>query len=218
MEIIVSATEQLFKEACRLNNDGARFLAKQDARNAVKSLKSALLVMSRLLAQELPTEGLTSAVSPRCSFVDVPGLDDAFYVFHRAFLLDWSQSMGTDLCFSNAAIVFNLALAFHQSGKAGCREDQLRRAAHFYGLAISLVANPSSIPGGLVFVALNNLAQIHYELLLEYDEALQLLDRAHELAGEIFDASAEACFGIDPFDEILLNIKCIQAPNTAPSA
>jgi hypothetical protein len=212
---------ELLHEACRFNNAGAAFLASNDGGSAVQMLKNALVIMERLSRDE-DSEDLIMIQAPKEAihypFVEVPGMDDTFFVYNRALVLDSSPSNGVDLAFANAAILFNLALAFHQRGMTSCQAAKLRRAIPLYELAVRLVADVSSAQGALAIAALNNQAHIHRELC-EFNEACLVLNQVCELAEHVPNSSSADAFGAELFDDIFLNVTMSsQIPSTAASA
>lgn len=212
---------ELLHEACRFNNAGAAFLASNDGGSAVQMLKKALVIMERLSREE-ESEDLIMTQAPKEAmhypFVEVPGLEDTFFVFNRALVLDSSPSDGVDLAFANAAILFNLALAFHQRGRTFCQATKLQRAIHLYELAARLVADVSSTQGALAIAALNNQAHIHRELC-EFKEACIVLEEVCVLAEHVPNSSSSDAFGAELFGEIFLNVTMSsQIPSTAASA
>lgn len=218
----MSYQSKLFQEVCRLNNDGATFLAYNDAPSAGRALKASLLIMQQISRAESNGEQAmeVDTESHGCPQLEVPALCDTFYVYNRALLLDPSHFKGADeshLRASNAVILFNMALAFHLQGKARCQEERLRRAACFYGLAATIVQNSSKLAGGLVVAALNNQAQIYQELF-EFEHSRRLLDHICELPEHILVEVADSFFEEGQLEDIYLNVSIVQAPTTAPSA
>jgi hypothetical protein len=150
--------------------------------------------------------------------VEVPGLEDTFFVFNRALVLDSSPFNGVGLAFANAAILFNLALTFHQRGRTFCEAVKLQRAMHLYELAASLIVDVSSPQGALVIAALNNQAHIHRELC-QFKEACDVLEEVCDLAEHVPNSSSSDAFGAELFGEIFLNVTISsQIPCTAASA
>lgn len=236
----MSIHNEYLQEAYKLNNTGVACLFSKDAGSAVKAFKSALSIMEHI-SNDDASEDLIFPDADHvegCPWVEIPGLQDAtFFIYNRAILFGPSSSsyQDTDLVFSNAAILFNLALAFHHHGQLCCREPLLRRAAFMYGHVIKLVANLAHNANGnnssataLAVAAMNNQAQIlHSDLVCEYAHARVILEQVRALSDQVQllvpdeDPAAQptsALFDRRQFDEIYLNVAIVQAPTAAPSA
>ena len=224
---------ELLHEACQLNNAGAALLGSNKGSSAVHMLKKALVIMERLSRDE-GSEDLIMMTTEEASaeteaihqpFVEVPRMQDTFFVYNRALVLTDGNGISVDLAFSNATILFNLALAFHQRGWAFCEEAKLRRAIHLYDLVVRLVSHSDSSArhGTLAIVALNNQAHVHRELC-EFQEACLILDEVFTVAEHVLPSqesplSSSDAFGSALLDEIFLNATISsQMPSTAASA
>lgn len=212
---------ELLQEACQLNNSGASFLASGNAGSAVKALKSALVIMesiSRDDAREDPIKSHLASDATQAT-VEIPGLDDPFFIYNRALLLDTTSIQEMDLAFSNAVVLFNLSLTFHQRGKTCCQEAKLQHALRFYELSANLVSNSSSnCSAALVMAALNNQAQICYNLC-HYNVATHVLNQVRELAQEVSaPQDTSSPFSQEVLDQIYLNVLTISHPPTTASS
>lgn len=220
------------QEACRLNNIGAMHLSCQDAGTAVKAFKTALAIMEEVASDEssanlcCQSQDMMPATAG-CPSVVVPGLEDDFFIYNRALLLDASivnSAANIDLPFANAIILFNLALTFQQRGKACGDTAKLQKAVYLYQVASKLITNmASTCSGALALAALNNRAQILYSMG-EYAQARSLLDEMSSLVkivpSPVDDGhgNANSTFARYHFDEFFLNATTAQAPTAAPSA
>ena len=236
----MSIHTEYLQEAYKLNNTGVACLFSNDAGAAVKAFKSALSIMERVSNDDASEDLILPDADhvDGCSWVEIPGLEDAaFFIYNRAILFGPSSSshQDMDLVFSNAAILFNLALAFHLHGQLCRREPLLRRAAFMYGHVIKLVAylannanSDRSSATALAVTAMNNQAQIlHSDLVCEYARARMVLEQVRALSDQVQlllpdDPAAHhtsaALFDRSQFDEIYLNVALAQAPTAAPSA
>jgi len=226
----MSSFLERLQHACTLNNAGASLLAANDPSKAVKALKNALVVMEGLSKEESSEDFVmsdaTAAKYDHCLSLKVPSLEDTFFIFNRAILLD-AASIDIDLAFSNAAILFNLALTFHMGGKARCQAPKLQRAVHLYGLSIKLLdAMPvCGASSALALAALNNQAQIQSDLF-QFEASQECLEQVRELLQYIpmpepataQDSTFLPLVTGEDMDEIYLNVAISAFPMTAPSA
>jgi tetratricopeptide (TPR) repeat protein len=209
------------QEACRLNNLGVMHLSHQDAASAVKAFKTSLSIMEGVAGKADSADMCSSTANKclSCPSAVIAGLEDSFFIYNRALLLDPAFAQ-TDLAFANAVILFNLALTFHQRGKALGQLPKLQKALYLYDVSTKLIADMSSSAGALSLAALNNQAQILFALG-EYSRGRELLDRVQSLAEQVptpAEDDASSTFARYHFDEMYLNVTVSQPPTTAPSA
>lgn len=220
---------ECLQEIARLNNEGARYLASNVANDGVKALKSALVIMGGIadtVDMMMDCESESQKSNDCCPSLEVPGLEDVFFIYNRAVLLDPSET--SDLSATNAIILFNLALAFHQRGLLCGQEAKLGKAVHLYDLCTKLVYDVSSSLGPLILAALNNQAQIYYSMgdYAKVEEQLQVIRSVAEyvtMPRENTRSSSNTnvnkpAFEQRHFEEIYLNVAITQPPTTAASA
>lgn len=123
---------------------------------------------------------------------------------------------------SSASIIFNLALACHQHGKITGQEQPLTKACHLYGLVVKIIdgANDDDDKaahhhGALHCLALNNLAQLHYEQC-DYKKSATCMASMFDLLQ--FTDYLEAYLEETEADEIRLNLLHLQPPSVAHAA
>jgi hypothetical protein len=207
------------REISRLNNDGARYLASNLAGEAVKALKGALMIMGKIANDDddMMEDSEDNEIND-CPSLDVPGLDGSFFIYNRALFLE-VQPSGVDLTATNAVILFNLALAFHQRGLTCGHQAKLSKALHLYDLCTKLIGDISSRLGPLALAALNNQAQIYYSIC-DYARTEEMLSNIRSVAEYVPmpSPSGKSAFEERHFEEIYLNVAITQTPTTAASA
>lgn len=207
---------QKLHEIAHQNKVGVSYLAVGDGGNAVKAFKAALVTMSGI-AQDPSTETLFLSKNHKCTAVDIPGLEkDSFYAFSKALVFEPSSEI--DLSFTNAILLFNMALTFHQRGSYAGETSKLCKAQSLYKLSCDLINEISSCSGALLLAAMNNQAQIHFELG-NYAQAIDVLGAMGREANEICLAeSPSSPFTQEHFDQFYLNIAVTRPPIAAACA
>jgi tetratricopeptide (TPR) repeat protein len=203
-------------EISHLNKVGASYLAVGDGGKAMKAFKGALVIMSDI-AQDPAAGELFACSHQHCTSVDIPGLDgDSFFVYNKALLFESSDQI--DLSFTNAILLFNMALTFHQRGRVANEESKLRKSQSLYKLSSELVPEISSCSGALLLAALNNQTHIHFELG-DYEQFGATLKIMEKEASEICPAECSSSpFTQEHFDQFYLNIAVTRPPSAAPCA
>ena len=208
-----------FEEAARLNKAGVAYLAANDGVKAFQFFMESLAILKQLLvAHEESAEAEDILMTEdgnvmRCSSREVPVQGDSLYIYNQALIFE-APHQG-DFSFPNAIILFNMALAIHQRGKATGREALLRRALALYEYSME-VANNESIDGGaLVVAALNNQTEIYYGLG-DYTHAQERLEWTNDLlrADHFGSIALEDRY----LDEFCLNIMTMKPPTAAACA
>ncbi|CAB9508039.1 expressed unknown protein [Seminavis robusta] len=201
----------MIQQIVNMNNSGVSFLAAGDSLNALKSFKSALVLMGRAGEDDDFMRADTIVFGPS---VQVVGLEDPyFYVYNQALLLDASA---TDLTWANSCVLFNLALAFHHKGLTSCDATKLQKALRMYDLTAQLIFEADPSATALAIAALNNQASVFYSLG-DYPRAQERLDSVRQ-AADLLPASSASPLEPVCLDEIFLNVAIVRPPAMAPCA
>jgi hypothetical protein len=169
--------------ALLLNTRGVAYLLTGKVNDAVNCFKSTLGIIYELMENDSTRE---STIPHEPLRLPVPFLkDDFFHIYNSALLLERGEdalSEGTDRSFTILASVttlFNLSLATHLLGMANKNLDRIQNACNLYCNCLRLaqdtlpVENPTR---GLLYVAItNNLAHIHYRILVNPDKAREIM-------------------------------------------
>lgn len=119
---------------------------------------------------------------------------------------------------SSTSIIFNLALACHQYGKITGQELPLAKAGHLYSLIVNILDGEdrnNKTHGALQCLALNNLAQLHYEHC-DNKKSASCMASMYDLLK--FTDYLEAYLDEDEADEIRLNLVHLHPPSAAHAA
>lgn len=216
----------MLQEAGRLTRVGAAHLSCRDGTKAMKAFKSAIVLVRDLSAEaesssQQPCHQQGSQQEQCYTAMQIPGLEDSFYIYNHALLFEAASSSLADLQTVTAILLFNIALCCHQRGreKGGCDETKLRQAIHMYELSIGLMTDSTPWSQALIMVALNNQAQIQYCELCEYDVARENLDAICTLSPAFEPDAPSRAFEQRHFEEIFLNVIFSElSPSVAPSA
>ncbi|CAB9522817.1 expressed unknown protein [Seminavis robusta] len=211
----MSVCFDLLQQIAHLNKVGVSCLASGSGADAVRAFKQALGVMAQVTQHPESSQLFQSRIHA-CSPVPIHGMKTPFYLYSNGLVFEASTDI--DIAFVNSVILFNLALAFHQRGLQCGREQALRKALSLYDLSTQLISDLSACSGALLLVALNNSAQIQFELG-EYQcscETLQMLE-GEAVHLPLADCSS-AVLGQEHIDQIFLNVALTKPPMTAASA
>lgn len=168
------------KEASSLACEGAVLLLTEKPLEASSKFNFGLeilrvIVRSALENERSKPESCSKTVTQANEFIQlkIPGLaDERFYVFDSALLYTGGHNGGIDhgdAVIRSGCVLFNLALCFHQLGKASNSQDALQRAIDLYRTcAHLLLTTEDSLECGPVILfamaALNNEACLHFDL------------------------------------------------------
>jgi hypothetical protein len=115
-------------------------------------------------------------------------------------------------------IIFNFALACHQFGKVYGDEDALKRAGCLYNLTIKSLANDdhaTPVHVALQCLALNNLAQLHYDHC-DFVKSQGCLEIMYDLV--IRTDCLDKYLNDNETEELMLNMVHMQPPIAASAA
>ena len=203
-------------EIARLNQAGVAYLAVGERDHAVKAFTAALGIMSKVTQEPSSMQIFQSTHHQISGSQAISGLDTSFYVYNNGLIFDASEDM--DIVFSNSIILFNLALAFHQRGIMCGQEVKLRKALSMYDLCLQLIIELSPCSAALLLAALNNSAQIHFELA-DYQCASETLDALYGESAHVFLSECPpALLEQYHIDQFLLNVSLAKPPTTAACA
>lgn len=221
------------QEAIALNNNGVQHLQDGISGDGIESFQRAAVIMKAYSDQAIDwpqTSLFGHNHKAGFSFGSAgPGGQskvhcDQSYVYNRPLIivtdldgvsedhLQWFVLTAT------TSIIFNLALSWHLHGNATGKSMLLTKASHLYNLVINVIDNAETVDESyavLECVALNNLAQIHFEQG-NYDICRDCLSELFDLIQmndflDIYLDSEEA-------DEIRFNILHLRAPVAALAA
>jgi len=206
--------------ACTLNNTGVSLLLSGDHVNGVASFQTALSLMKTAAADlNLYSQERADNVSRLYNILSCPKIEtkkfsskattDATFVYDIPFLLTCENDVAMDdlrTSFYSAVMLFNLALALHKQGQQG-KENSLARALQLYHFCVQLLEEPMlahpEVASILAVVALNNMANIHYELCNYADSRHCAADIFSLLITET--SRYHHAFTSDVIDELILN-------------
>jgi hypothetical protein len=221
-------------QVCKLNNEGVSLLVEGESSRAIGSFQSAVALLKQALSScEPPNEVCSSAEISlksvhhastsilRESSSIVPNLQSLeCYVYDRALLLEETDCDNVNEIspLYGAVLLFNLALAAHFEGRRG-RDRSLKRASLLYRMCLQLLddAAPqdSLFIAVLTVLALNNQAQIHYDLC-DYNESRQCLGKVSNIMTTIEDV--QFTLNRTDVEGLLLNVVALYAPTGAQAA
>jgi len=166
---------------------------------------------------------------------DIPALKDhEFFIFNRCLLFQ-EEKVAAALPLSEeqkrlyaATVMINMAIGCHALAKEVGKDSHLRKALHLYGLSLDLLwdgphreeeeehedeDDHDDCLDVLVIAALNNMANIHYQMGA-LPAAKQLLETAKPLLSDLSEEWAD----LFPVDECYLNYVVTSFSTTARSA
>lgn len=198
------------QQIAQLNKVGVQCLASGNGGDAVKVFKNALAHMG-YVTQHPSSDDLFQCKAQNCSSHPIGNMESSYYLYSSGFVFE--AGVEVDIAFCNAVILFNLALAFHQRGIQHGQEARLRKAVSFYDLSTQLISELSASSGALLLAALNNSAQIQFELG-QYDVACETLEL---LQGEAVNVPPGVLEQED-VDQFFLNAALTRPPTVAACA
>lgn len=208
--VTMSECLEYLQQIAHLNKVGVSCLATGRRGEAVKAFTNALVVLSRVTHHPSSDELFQYKVQ-QCSMQPIGGMEKSFYLYSNAFVFE--ASMEADIAFCSGLILFNLALAFHQKGIQSGQEARLRKALSLYDLATQLISEISASTGALLLAALNNSAQVQFELG-DYHVACETLELLQGEAMHVPSGILEQ----EHIDQFFLNVALTRPPTTAASA
>ena len=230
-------------EAAEINNLGAHLLDHGHVSDAILAFQRSIEVVnicsSRLEARRMGVLASDFDDAPlviafyrhRRSRYDFSGIqNDAFYVYDRPLLLSVHREACTvaeykaALSASSALLVFNLGLALHHMGKQSGKELHLKRATDLYEICVRILDGfaakkcaANDMRTVLVCLALNNLAQILYDLC-DYRQSRECMIRLDLQVMQLDLRVDSPVFDTEAREEILLNLVRQDPPFAAGAA
>lgn len=148
------------------------------------------------------------------------------HIFCKAFVFQPNDDCGRYLTVRIrtyiAILCFNLATTVHQKGigRSNC-ERELKAALELYDVAFDLLIQKEiredDWANNINLAALNNMAQIHYELS-EFTKAIRVLDLQKDLLRIIFDNKRPHNFSESEMELFILNTHLLRTPSSASAA
>ena len=216
----------------QLNNQGVSLLEARRDKQAVSSLSQALLMVQTAFAQE----DQSSASSSSCMDVDPQHeifhsfaasrkplwniQNSNYFVFNKAITIvptSVPKSM-EDASFYCAAVILNLALAYHRHfirGNMHC----IDKAEKLYGMVCTLLRDsPEDYASLMLFrmIATNNMSHLHYEQR-RYEETRDDLSALSFLVRRM-DTKIACVLDEADVNQLLLNVLLMTPPSHAPAA
>jgi tetratricopeptide (TPR) repeat protein len=216
-------------KAADLNNQGVLLLVEGNMQAAMSVFQSALTGIKQIVNNEdLEGKMQATTLTPQPSFLRESSdrlkmlQTEHSFIYDRPLLIDQITTiddLDSALALLSAAVLFNLALTCHQLGKSG-KDEALKRAAVLYRMCMQLLANCDSNDASttvLALLALNNRAQIHYELC-DYHQSKHCLRQCSKIMQDDMNLHGlHETLSPSDLEGLLLNVM-LQDPPTAAQA
>jgi hypothetical protein len=217
-----TTTARRFPPKTSTNNVGYHSSTYQAAKPSTETPTSAV---------SIPTTETVLPPQPPSSSALLDGLNCGIsYIYNRPLLIPSDitiqsmEHMNSVVVTASTYIIFNFALTCHVVGKHTGKESYFTRSMRLYELTLKVLdtAQASStspyvheMHSVLECLALNNLAQMHYELC-DYQSSQFYMDSMYALLMTIkrMDAYLEE----NELEEIMLNLVYLQSPTVAKAA
>jgi hypothetical protein len=216
------------KYACSLNNQGVDLLVSGNSLSALKSLQRAWTLLQGA-SNEVKTTSCSEmtlpneeATLPFCeSPATIPGLEGmAFYLYDHGIMITGTANGESKemLSLYNTIVLFNLALLVHREARLG-RPKSLKKAALLYKMTLERLLS-SPMPDDmsatmLTLFALNNKAQIHYDLC-EYLQSVDCMEAISKIMGDVH--GVHCTLGPEDVEGLMLNVMLLNVPTAARAA
>jgi len=180
------STATLIQQVIHRNNVGVRLLMKQKSQAAVRHFSQCVALLARVNG-DAPTASSSGPL--HLASTPIPGMDDdCFYVHNQALFLN-QTIVTTSRDLTILVLLFNLGLAYHQSGMAHNDPARIEKALTLYqALRANVHRRQDRQEGGnatqgaaatalqtckqaLALCALNNQVHIWYRLRRDDDDA-----------------------------------------------
>ncbi|GKY95789.1 hypothetical protein MPSEU_000539600 [Mayamaea pseudoterrestris] len=215
------------KRASELNNHGINLLVAGHSQEAMNTFQSALSGIKEIVSDQDPSlhSDTSMSVAPTQRFISESPLilhtlhTDQSFVYNRPLVIDEIVSiddLDSTLALLSAAILFNLALVCHQIGREG-QEKALKRASVLYRMSLQLLQNceANECTTVICLLALNNRAQIHYELC-DYSQSGHCLKQISKIMHD--DVRLHESLNAADLEGLLLNVMLQDPPSAARAA
>lgn len=186
----------LVQRAAGLNQAGISAMLCCTPNVALKAFKQSLALLQTaigleeegddhdMLLKNTSDDTTTSAHHLWCS-EELKGLEDPFFLYNRTLMFNPNNHKSVTT--ATSAVLFNMALVFHQQGQMMGNLRHLQKALSLYSCSLEISPPPSDIATmssqsltvlhGLVVATLNNMAVIYHKLGC-YDKSQDTKDRA----------------------------------------
>jgi hypothetical protein len=217
------------KRASELNNHGIKLLVAGHSQEAMNSFQNALAGIKEVVSDQNPRFDCEASMSlaPTQRLISESPLilqalqTDQSFVYNRPLVIEEVTAVAIDdldstLALLSAAILFNLALCCHQVGGAG-QEKALKRASVLYRMSLQLLQNceANECTTVICLLALNNRAQIHYELC-DYSQSGHCLKQISKIMHD--DIRLHESLNAADLEGLLLNVMLQDPPSAARAA
>lgn len=207
----------------QMNNEGVSLLGSGHDQQAVSVFTNSLLALQQLMGQypeaspakdfEVATNCATPTAFPtKNALRHLEG--SSYFIYNRPLSIALSSS--SDIQLYSACTILNLAMAYHRQGKKTCHQSCLKKAESMYEMIITLLRSRADDTSMSVrIIAVNNLAEIHYEngKFEETREQLQWLSAVIHQGGTKLDF-----FNQGDLNLLLLNVLILLTPAQAAGA
>lgn len=215
------------KRAAQLNNHGVKLLADRNSQAAMAAFQNALAGIKEMVNEPsnvMDQEKLFCQGDGQRFISESPVILQALqteqsFVYNRPLLIEeiiMIDDLDSTLALLSAAILFNLALCCHQIGRAG-QEKALKRASVLYRMSLQLLQNceANECTSVICLLALNNRAQIHYELC-DYSQSGHCLKQVSKIMHD--DIRLHETLNAADLEGLLLNVMLQDPPSAARAA
>jgi hypothetical protein len=218
------------KRASELNNHGINLLFSDHPQEAMNAFQGALAGIKEIVSDEGPhldSESSSMSMSPADSLIrESPKRlhalqNDQSFIYNRPLVIDNTVDvdcgdLDATLALLSATILFNLALCCHNIGRSG-QEKALKRASVLYRMSLQLLQNceASDCTTIICLLALNNRAQIHYELC-DYSQSVHCLKQISKIMHD--DVHLHESLNAADLEGLLLNVMLQEPPSAARAA
>ena len=217
------------KQASELNNRGIKLLVAGHSQDAMDTFQSALSGIKEIVSDESPTfddedASMSDTPTQHRLISESPLIlqalqTDQSFVYNKPLVIEEIEAVDdidSTLALLSAAILFNLALCCHQIGRAG-QEKALKRASVLYRMSLQLLQNcdANECTTVICLLALNNRAQIHYELC-DYSQSGHCLKQISKIMHD--DMNLHESLNASDLEGLLLNVMLQDPPSAARAA
>lgn len=221
------------QEAIMINNEGVRLLSYGNISCALHSFQNAVTMMKEVAVAQAEKPRAIPPNDSSCSrFEPAPerpgnlvGLqNEACYIYDRPLLIPTDFNIATleeqdsFMLMSSTFVIFNFALACHQFGKISGNEVHLLRAGQLYELTLKILSSAErdhAMHSVLQCLALNNLAQLHYDQC-DYQKSQSYMESMFDLV--MTTDCLDTHLSEKEVEELMLNLVHMQPPTVAPAA
>lgn len=230
-------------KAIAINNEGVRLLGVGNCSAGLQEFQRAIVLLRQASEELDPRTGALPAESSEdgrddssayfCvgpSSRNLTGLQNAHcYVYDRPLLLPTKMAISCLEEFDSVvltlstSVIFNMALACHQHGQVTGLAVALTKSANLYEFIVKVLNdNNDGVVDELehhmlLCLALNNLAQLHYDSC-DYQKCQIYLDKLFDVVVASPYCLDDSCLNEEDVEEIMLNLVHMNPPSGACAA